>query len=108
MFAIYIRTDKLYDFIPHSTAWSYWTVNRDRRSFLFATNGKDEFSFHTQLHADEHEEDITDAGAKAMIDSPGRCCAPGRQPDLTYRVRDRRALTPPPQRFFHPYYTRFI
>lgn len=67
MFAIYIRTDKLYALIPHPPAWSYWTVNRDRRAFLFAINGKDEFSFHTQLHPDEHDKDITDGRAKAML-----------------------------------------
>jgi 2-polyprenyl-6-methoxyphenol hydroxylase-like FAD-dependent oxidoreductase len=67
MFAIYIRTDKLYAVIPHAPAWSYWTVNRDRRSFLFAINGKDEFSFHTQLRPDEQEGDVTDGRATAML-----------------------------------------
>jgi 2-polyprenyl-6-methoxyphenol hydroxylase-like FAD-dependent oxidoreductase len=67
MFAIYVRTDRLYAVIPHARAWGYWTVNRDRRSFIFAINGKDEFSFHTQLRADEREEDITDVRATAML-----------------------------------------
>jgi FAD binding domain len=67
MFAIYIRAGKLYDLIPHRPAWTYWTVNRDRRSFLFAINGRDEFVFHTQLHAHEREDEISDARAKAMF-----------------------------------------
>jgi 2-polyprenyl-6-methoxyphenol hydroxylase-like FAD-dependent oxidoreductase len=67
MFAIYVRTDKFYDLIPHARAWTYWTVNRDRRSIVFAINGRDEFVVHTQLRADEHEEDISDARAKAMF-----------------------------------------
>jgi hypothetical protein len=44
----------------------YWTVNRDRRSFLAAINGRDEFTFHTQLHAHE-EDEISDAGAVRMF-----------------------------------------
>jgi 2-polyprenyl-6-methoxyphenol hydroxylase-like FAD-dependent oxidoreductase len=69
MFAIYVRTSRLYGIIPHPLAWTYWTVNRDRRSFLFAINGRDEFAFHTQLHAHEREDDIPDAGAKAMFNA---------------------------------------
>ena len=30
--------------IPHPRAWMYWTVNRDRRAFMFAVNGRDEFT----------------------------------------------------------------
>lgn len=67
MFAIYIRTGKLYDLIPHSAAWTYWTVNRDRRSIMFAINGRDEFVVHTQLSTNEHAEDISDSRAKAMF-----------------------------------------
>ena len=66
MSAIYFRSADLYDLLPHPRAWMYWTVNRDRRSFLAAINGRDEFTFHTQLHP--HEEDrISDAEAIGMF-----------------------------------------
>jgi 2-polyprenyl-6-methoxyphenol hydroxylase-like FAD-dependent oxidoreductase len=69
MFAIYICTGKLYDLIPHPAAWTYWTVNRDRRSMMFAINGLDEFVVHTQLGTNEHAEDVSDSRAKAMFHS---------------------------------------
>jgi len=31
MFAIHIRSSRLYDVIPHPRAWMYWAVNRERR-----------------------------------------------------------------------------
>ena len=67
MFAIYFRSSKLYDLIPHARAWMYWTVNRDRRSFMASVNGCDEFSFHTQLKSGQNAEDVTDAQAKDMF-----------------------------------------
>ena len=67
MFAIYFRSPKLYDVIPHARAWMYWTVNRDRRCLLPAINGRDEFAFHTQLDSNQRPEDVTDADAKAMF-----------------------------------------
>ena len=67
MFAIYFRSPKLYDLIPHPRAWMYWTVNRDRRCLMPAINGRDEFAFHTQLESGRHPEDVTDSEAKAMV-----------------------------------------
>ena len=67
MFAIHFRSTKLYDVIPHSRAWMYWAVNRDRRAFMATVNGRDEFNFHTQLTPDQPAEQITDAQAKAMF-----------------------------------------
>jgi 2-polyprenyl-6-methoxyphenol hydroxylase-like FAD-dependent oxidoreductase len=67
MFAVHIRSSRLYDLIPHSRAWMYWAVNRDRRAFMPSVNGRDEFTFHTQLHADEQTDRISDAQAKAMF-----------------------------------------
>src|SRR5215210_3430032 len=66
MSAIYFRSPKLYDLLPHAQAWMYWTINRDRRSFMAAINGRDEFTFHTQLRSHE-EENISDAGAIRMF-----------------------------------------
>jgi 2-polyprenyl-6-methoxyphenol hydroxylase-like FAD-dependent oxidoreductase len=66
MSALYFRSAELYDLLPHPRAWMYWTVNRDRRSFLAAINGRDEFTFHTQLHAHE-ESGISDEDAVRMF-----------------------------------------
>jgi 2-polyprenyl-6-methoxyphenol hydroxylase-like FAD-dependent oxidoreductase len=66
MSAIYFRSPDLYDLLPHPRAWMYWTVNRDRRSFMAAINGRDEFTFHTQLRPHE-EENISDADAIRMF-----------------------------------------
>jgi hypothetical protein len=67
MFAIYFRSAKLYDAIPHARAWMYWTVNRDRRCLMPAVNGRDEFAFHTQLDSSQRSEDISDTDAKTMF-----------------------------------------
>jgi len=67
MFAIHIRTPRLYDVIPHPKAWMYWAVNRERRALMPAVNGRDEFTYHTQLRPDERPDQITDAQAKAMF-----------------------------------------
>lgn len=67
MFAIYFRSPKLYDLIPHPRAWMYWTVNRDRRCLMPTINGRDEFAFHTQLESGKSPEDVTDGEAKAMF-----------------------------------------
>jgi hypothetical protein len=49
MFAIHFRSLDLYRVMPHARAWMYWTVNRDRRAFMARVNGRDHFTFHTQL-----------------------------------------------------------
>jgi 2-polyprenyl-6-methoxyphenol hydroxylase-like FAD-dependent oxidoreductase len=67
MFAIHFRSTKLYDVIPHPSAWMYWAVNRTRRAFMATVNGRDQFNFHTQLRPDQPAEQITDAQAKAMF-----------------------------------------
>jgi 2-polyprenyl-6-methoxyphenol hydroxylase-like FAD-dependent oxidoreductase len=67
MFAIHLRSARLYDAMPHPRAWMYWTVNRDRRAFMASVNGRDEFTFHTQLNRDEHPNQISDAQARAMF-----------------------------------------
>jgi hypothetical protein len=66
MFAIHFRSAQLYDLLPHPRAWMYWAVNRERRSFMAAINGRDEFTFHTQLKPGQSE-DISDADAKALF-----------------------------------------
>lgn len=67
MFAIYFRSRDLYNVLPHAKAWMYWAVNRERRAFMASVNGKDEFTFHTQLRPDQRADQISDDEAKAMF-----------------------------------------
>jgi 2-polyprenyl-6-methoxyphenol hydroxylase-like FAD-dependent oxidoreductase len=67
MFAIHFRSPDLYRAMPHARAWMYWTVNRDRRAFMASVNGRDQFTFHTQLKPSQSERDISDAQAKIMF-----------------------------------------
>jgi 2-polyprenyl-6-methoxyphenol hydroxylase-like FAD-dependent oxidoreductase len=67
MFAIHIRSSRLYDVIPYPRAWMYWAVNAERRGLMPSVNGRDEFTFHTQLRSGEKPEQITDGQAKLMF-----------------------------------------
>jgi 2-polyprenyl-6-methoxyphenol hydroxylase-like FAD-dependent oxidoreductase len=67
MFAIHFRSPELYRVLPHPRAWMYWAVNRDRRAFMAAVNGADQFTFHTQLKPDQRSDQISDTRAKAMF-----------------------------------------
>ncbi|MEW6454035.1 MAG: FAD-dependent monooxygenase, partial [Pseudomonadota bacterium] len=67
MFAIYFRSRDLYKVLPHTKAWMYWAVNRERRAFMASVNGKDEFTFHTQLRPDQRADQISDDEAEAMF-----------------------------------------
>ena len=67
MFAIHFRSRELYDVLPHPRAWMYWTINHDRRAFMAAVNGRDQFTIHTQLSPGRQARDISDAQAKAMF-----------------------------------------
>jgi 2-polyprenyl-6-methoxyphenol hydroxylase-like FAD-dependent oxidoreductase len=67
MFAIHFRSPELYNVLPHPRAWMYWTINHDRRAFMAAVNGRDQFTIHTQLAPGQQARDISDAQAKAMF-----------------------------------------
>ena len=67
MHMIHVRAPHFYDEIVGRRAWQYWAVNRERRSFMAALDGKSEFVLHTQLRADEAEETITEADARKMF-----------------------------------------
>jgi 2-polyprenyl-6-methoxyphenol hydroxylase-like FAD-dependent oxidoreductase len=67
MFVLHIRSPQLYDAIPHPRAWMYWAVNRERRALMPTVNGRDQFTYHTQLRADEQTDRISDAQAQAMF-----------------------------------------
>jgi 2-polyprenyl-6-methoxyphenol hydroxylase-like FAD-dependent oxidoreductase len=67
MYAIYLRAPDFYRIVPHPKAWMYVTVNRDRRAYMAAVDGKSEFAFHTQLRGGEEENVITERDALAMF-----------------------------------------
>ncbi|CCE01414.1 FAD-dependent oxidoreductase [Bradyrhizobium sp. STM 3809] len=67
MLAVYLRAPEFYAHIPHDKAWMYVCFNRDRRAFMAAVNGRDEFAFHTQLRPGEDESAITADDAKAAF-----------------------------------------
>lgn len=68
MFAVYLRAPNFYRVVPHEKAWMYVTFNADRRAYMAAVDGKQEFAFHTQLRPGEDPDQITIAGAKAMFE----------------------------------------
>jgi len=66
MAAVYFRAPGFYDAIPHPRAWMYWAFNPQRRSWLAAVNGIDEFAFHTQIRPGEDER-IDAARARELL-----------------------------------------
>ena len=67
MVAVYCRIPRFYDDLPHAPAWMNVNFNRERRCFMPAVDGKQEFAFHTQLKPHEDEARVTDASAAAMV-----------------------------------------
>ena len=67
MHAVYARIPDYYCAVPHPPAWMNVSFNRERRSFMPAVNGKDEFAYHTQLRPHEREEEISERDAIAMV-----------------------------------------
>jgi hypothetical protein len=67
MYAVYCRIPRFYESIPHAPAWMNVNFNRERRCFMPAVNGRDEFAFHTQLKPHEDEERVAEADAAAMV-----------------------------------------
>lgn len=66
MHAIHVKAPGLYDFLGSKRAWMYWAFNPERRAFMAAINGVDEFVFHTQLRED-HGDAVSDADALRMF-----------------------------------------
>jgi 2-polyprenyl-6-methoxyphenol hydroxylase-like FAD-dependent oxidoreductase len=67
MYAIYLRSPRFYDVVPHPPAWMNVTFNRDRRAFMAAVDGKGEFAFHTQLREGEDRERASAADAAGLF-----------------------------------------
>ena len=74
MHAIHVRAPDFYRFMETrggssaapKRAWMYWAFNPQRRAFMAALNGVDEFVFHTQLR-EEDGEHVSDAQAQQMF-----------------------------------------
>ena len=67
MLAVYLRAPDFFDIMPHPKAWMYWTFNRQRRSWLAAVDGRQDFAFHTQIRPGEIEGEVTAEIAKEMF-----------------------------------------
>ena len=67
MHAMHFRSSDLYRVIDRPPAWMYWAFNRERRGFMPAINGVDEFVFHSQLRPGEDERGVDDDQARAMF-----------------------------------------
>jgi hypothetical protein len=67
MYAVYARIPDFYRAIPHAPAWMNVSFNRERRCFMPAVDGEQEFAFHTQLKNHESEETIDAGQAAAMV-----------------------------------------
>ncbi|CAA9397773.1 MAG: Salicylate hydroxylase, partial [uncultured Ramlibacter sp.] len=63
MFAVYLRAPDFYRVFPHARAWMYVSFNHERRAFLVAVDGREEFAFHSALREGE------DAGAWGEADA---------------------------------------
>jgi 2-polyprenyl-6-methoxyphenol hydroxylase-like FAD-dependent oxidoreductase len=67
MLGMHLRSAALYERIPHGRAWMYWAFNAERRGFMAAINGRDEFVFHTQLKSGESGDNLSDAQARTFF-----------------------------------------
>jgi 2-polyprenyl-6-methoxyphenol hydroxylase-like FAD-dependent oxidoreductase len=67
MYAVYCRIPAFYRDIPHAPAWMNVNFNRERRCFMPAVDGRQEFAFHTQLKPHEEERRVNDESAAEMV-----------------------------------------
>ena len=89
MHAIHVKAPGLYDFLQQrhagtdaaKRAWMYWAFNPERRAFMAAINGVDEFVFHTQLRPEDGEQ-VSDADAHSMFSK-----ALGAEMDVAFLAR---------------------
>ena len=81
MHAIHVKAPGLYDFLGHKRAWMYWAFNPERRAFMAAINGVDEFVFHTQLRPEDRAH-VSDDQARRMF-----CQALGADLEVEFLAR---------------------
>ncbi|MDA0962615.1 MAG: FAD-dependent monooxygenase, partial [Proteobacteria bacterium] len=78
MYAVYLNCPDFYAATGMDPAWMHWTLNGERRALMAAVDGQGDYAFHTQLRADEDEDSLTDADARALFHQ-----ACGREIDCT-------------------------
>ncbi len=83
MVALYLRVPEFYKAMPHAQSWMYWAFNPQRRSWLAAVNGRDEFAFHTQLKPEEDGVEISPDRARELFHQ-----AMGRQLEVSVLAVD--------------------
>ena len=49
MLALYLRSPAFYEIVSGGSAWQYWAVNRERRGFIAAIDGRGLLVFYAQL-----------------------------------------------------------
>ncbi len=67
MFAVYLRAPDFVALLRHPKAWMYVAVNAQRRAFMAAVNGVDEYAFHAALKPGEDAEHWTEADARRVF-----------------------------------------
>jgi 2-polyprenyl-6-methoxyphenol hydroxylase-like FAD-dependent oxidoreductase len=67
MHALYLRSPALYGLLPPKRAWMYWAFNRDRRAFMAALDGRQDFVFSAQLKPEEDAGAISETAARGMF-----------------------------------------
>jgi len=67
MYAVYCRIPAFYREIAHAPAWMNVSFNCERRCFMPAVDGRQQFAFHTQLKPHEDEARVTDESAAEMV-----------------------------------------
>ena len=67
MYAVYCRVPDFYREVPHAPAWMNVSFNRERRCFMPAVDGRDQFAFHTQLKPHEDEARLDETAAAGMV-----------------------------------------
>ncbi|NIJ09630.1 2-polyprenyl-6-methoxyphenol hydroxylase-like FAD-dependent oxidoreductase [Sphingomonas vulcanisoli] len=72
MVAVYLRAPDFYATVPHGKAWMYVAFNPQRRSWLAAVNGVDEFALHTQLKPGEDQTISAERGKELFAQVTGR------------------------------------
>jgi hypothetical protein len=67
MFAVYLRAPAFYGAVAHPRAWMYVSVNRERRAFLAAVDGRGEFAFHAAVHEGENADGWNEGDARRVF-----------------------------------------
>jgi 2-polyprenyl-6-methoxyphenol hydroxylase-like FAD-dependent oxidoreductase len=67
MHAMYFRAPQLYRRIAGPPAWMYWAFNAERRGFMAAIDGREEFVFHMQMRPGEDADALDEATAQRMF-----------------------------------------